>query len=123
MKYLIFLFAFAFFSCSSYKVSPANIHDDSWKHEDSVEFVEQNNESYSLHNVIVSLKQDVTDEDIDKLAQNFNLSVIYRMKTLNMCVLSSEKECTPNELDELIAKISEQEIVLSAMKDEILKLD
>ena len=124
MKYFAvfsILAVFPLVSCASHKVEKAQIEDGSFEFEENQTVAQT--PQYSSRTVIVSLDSSATDKDVDDLAAEFNLNVIYRMNMLNMCALSGERDFSPAELDALIEEISKKPFVVGAMKDEIVHLD
>ena len=80
-------------------------------------------QEYSHRTLIVSLEEGVKSEDVDQLAADFNLSVVYKYSIVNACALSADHDLTDEELDELILKLEKDERVLSAAKDYVYHLD
>ena len=80
-------------------------------------------EEYSHRTVIVTLAENVTPEQIDSLAEDFGLSVGYKYSIINGCSLSSPRDLTDKELDELISRLEKDSRVISVSKDQIYYLN
>lgn len=77
---------------------------------------------YSHNTVIVMLVDGTVAEDINKLASDYQLNVVYNYTVINGCALSSDKELTEDVLSDLIEKLSSDRRVLSVEKDYIYTL-
>ncbi|MBQ5400366.1 MAG: hypothetical protein IIU15_04000 [Treponema sp.] len=80
-------------------------------------------EEYSHRTVIVSLADGVTSEQIDSLAADFGLDVVYKYSIINGCALSSPRELSDRELDKLISEMEKDLRVVSVSKDRIYRLN
>ncbi len=77
-------------------------------------------EDFSSTNVIVTLEKELSSEEIDALASDFGLTVLYKYESFNMCALASPKPLSAGEMDSLIERLSGDSRVLSAEKDRIM---
>ncbi len=80
-------------------------------------------EEYSHRTVIVSLADGVTSEQIDSLAVDFGLEVVYKYSIINGCALSSPRDLSDREFDKLISEMEKDTRVVSVSKDRIYHLD
>jgi len=80
-------------------------------------------QEYSHRTVIVSLEEGVSSEDVDLLAADFNLSVVYKYSIINACALTADRDLTDAELDDLIDRLEKDSRVLSVGKDYVYHLD
>ena len=71
----------------------------------------------------MSLADGVTSEQIDSLAADFGLDVVYKYSIINGCALSSPRELSDRELDKLISEMEKDLRVVSVSKDRIYRLN
>lgn len=77
---------------------------------------------YSHTTVIISLEEDVTSEQIDELASDFGLNVVYKYSIIQGCALASPTPLSDSELDDLIDNLKKDPRVIDAGKDMIMHL-
>ena len=77
---------------------------------------------YSDSTLILSLDPDMTEETFAALLEQYGLHVIYDYDSFTMAAVGTEKPCTADELDRLIASLSEEKGVLGVEKDNVIRL-
>ena len=77
---------------------------------------------YSDSTLILSLDPDMTEEAFAALLDKYGLHVIYDYDSFTMASVGTERPCTADELDRLIASLSEEEGVLGVEKDNVIRL-
>ena len=78
---------------------------------------------YSAKNIIVSLKDELSEESVNKLASDYNLTVLYFYRNFKLCALSSEKSLTDSEMQSLMNLLKNDERVNFVERDGIIRLD
>ena len=79
--------------------------------------------SISDKTVLVTLREDCTDDDIRSLAKDFNLEVKYIYSFGKTCALSSKVSLSEKEIYNLIALLKADSRVITAEPDHIIYLD
>lgn len=79
--------------------------------------------SISDKTVLVTLRDDCTDDDIRTLAKEFNLEVKYIYSFGKTCALSSKVSLSEKEIYNLIALLKADSRVITAEPDHIIYLD
>ena len=77
---------------------------------------------YSDSTLILSLDPDMTEETFAALLEKYGLHTVYDYDSFTMAAVGTEKPCTADELDRLIASLSEEEGVLGVEKDSVVRL-
>lgn len=85
--------------------------------------VQKNRPSISDKTVLVTLREDCTDDDIRSLAKDFNLEVKYIYSFGKTCALSSKVSLSEKEIYNLIALLKADSRVITAGPDHIIYLD
>ena len=85
--------------------------------------IDDNGREYSHNTVIVMVKEGTEESQIQQICDAYNLEIKYSYDTISGYSLSSKKELTDKELNELIKSIEEYNFVLSAEKDYVVNLD
>lgn len=78
---------------------------------------------YSHNTVIVMVKEGTAESQVQQICDSYNLEIKYSYNTISGYSLSSKKELTDKELNELIKSIEEYNFVLSVEKDYVVELD
>jgi len=77
---------------------------------------------YSDSTLILSLDPDMTEETFAALLEKYGLHTVYDYDSFTMAAVGTEKPCTADELDRLIASLSEEKGVLGVEKDNVIRL-
>ena len=78
---------------------------------------------YSLSTLLIMV-QDKTDTDaIDAMFAKYRLTVIYDYENFMMYAVGLDHTYTPDELDDLISDLEQEELVLAVNKDYIYSID
>lgn len=77
---------------------------------------------YSKRTVIVNLSGELSDSDVEKLAGDYDLDIVYIYKNFNSCALSAKRDLTEEEMASLIEKLTNDSRVLSVSRDAIMHL-
>lgn len=77
---------------------------------------------YSDSTLILSLDPDMTEDTFAALLEKYGLHTVYDYDNFTMAAVGTEKPCTADELDRLIASLSEEEGVLGVEKDNVIRL-
>lgn len=77
---------------------------------------------YSDSTLILSLDPDMTEEAFAALLEKYGLHTVYDYDSFTMAAVGTEKPCTADELDRLIASLSEEKGVLGVEKDNVIRL-
>ena len=85
--------------------------------------IDDTGREYSHNTVIVMVKEGTEESQIQKICDAYNLEIKYSYDTISGYSLSSKKELTDKELNELIKSINEYNFVLSVEKDYVVNLD
>ncbi|MBE5920421.1 MAG: hypothetical protein E7272_11345 [Pseudobutyrivibrio ruminis] len=85
--------------------------------------IDDTGREYSHNTVIVMVKEGTEESQIQQICDAYNLEIKYSYDTISGYSLSSKKELTDKELNELIKSINEYNFVLSAEKDYVVNLD
>ena len=80
-------------------------------------------QEYSMRTVIVSLAEELPDEAVQQLADDFDMSVMYNYHSFNMCALTASKDLSESELSDLIDRLSADKRVLNVERDYVIQLD
>lgn len=78
---------------------------------------------YFSRNIIVSLKEHLSENEVNALAADFNLEVLYYYRNFNICSLSSKEKLDDLQMEALITSIEADERVNFAEGDGIIRLD
>ena len=78
---------------------------------------------HSMRTVIVSLEHQMSDDEVEALAADYGLNVVYNYSSFNMCALASDVDLTEKQLINLMDRLSEDSRVLSVDRDYIMHLD
>lgn len=78
---------------------------------------------YSSNMIIISVKADATENELTKLFEKYDLTVVYDYNNFNMYALKTSREMSDEELDKLISELEQDDNVLMAEKDYIMQLD
>lgn len=89
----------------------------------SVPEIDDISREYSHNTVIVMVKEGTEESQIQQICDAYNLEIKYSYDTISGYALSSQKELTDKELNELIKSINEYNFVLSVEKDYVVNLD
>ncbi len=84
---------------------------------------EQYDVDYSLNTLIIMVESKSDAEAINNMFDKYNVAVIYDYENFLMYAVSLGHQYTPEELDELIAEIEEEELVVAVNKDYIYSID
>ena len=77
---------------------------------------------YSDSTLILSLDPDMTEDTFAVLLEKYGLHTVYDYDSFTMAAVGTEKPCTADELDRLIASLSEEKGVLGVEKDNVIRL-
>lgn len=78
---------------------------------------------HSMRTVIVSLEHEMSDAEVESLAADYGLNVLYNYSSLNMCALASPKDLSEKQLIELMDRLTGDSRVLSVDRDYIMHAD
>lgn len=77
---------------------------------------------YSRRTVIVTLSQNLSDEEAISLARDYGLGLIYNYRNFASCCLGTGIDYTDSQMDALKAKLEKDPRVISVERDYIVHL-
>lgn len=84
---------------------------------------EQYDVDYSLNTLIIMVEDKSDTAAINAMFERYRLSVIYDYENFLMYAVSLDHQYTPMELDALIEKLENEELVVAVNKDYIYSID
>ena len=84
---------------------------------------DESGNEYSSNTLIVSAAPGASEDELNKLFENNELEVIYKMSNFNMYAVKLKEPLTADEMDKLIAGLEKDKNISAVSKDYIVKLD
>ncbi len=87
------------------------------------ETVNDANPEYSDRTLIVTVSEEMTDEQMQAICDEFHLEIVYDYDNFLMYALSTEKPMEEDDMQTLMAELMRQDGILAVERDAVVHLD